>query len=147
MELHKGRKRKNSKCVGMSFNAIGSNFKLRHAHCLHDHVIGHVVCRHSFIFEPVRKRDLIIILLTAYRTGLLTSLLYFTLLYFTLLYFTLLYFSLLHSPSPFYWDKIINLSPNSLPSFFGQKNSELEKFIPSRIFILYSCRWSLNNVH
>ena len=119
LELHKGRKSKNSKCVGTWFNAIGSMFKTRHA-------------RHTFNLELVREKDSTIILLTTYRTGLLTSLLYFTLLY---------------SPSPFYLDKIINLSPNSFPSFFVQILSDLEKFIPSRIFILYSCRWSLNSVH
>ena len=99
LELHKRRKRKISKCVGMWFNAIGSIFIFRHALCLHDHVTGHVVCRHSFILELVRERDSIIIHLLAYPMGaLLLSLLpYFTLLFpFTLLPFL---FSLLSLPS------------------------------------------------
>ena len=49
--MHEGRKRKNSKCVGMRFKAISSIFKFRHAPCLHDHVTGHVSCRHNFILE------------------------------------------------------------------------------------------------
>ena len=43
LELHKGRKSKISKCVGMWFNVIGSLFNFRHAPCLQDHVISHMV--------------------------------------------------------------------------------------------------------
>ena len=127
--LHKGRKSNNSKCVGTLFNAIGSIFKIRHAPCLHDHVTGHVIRRHSFILEPVRESD------SPYHLPYGTPYLY-----------SLLYFTLLYSLSPFYLDKFIFLSPNSLPFFFRQSFSELEKLIPSRILILYSWHWRLNSV-
>ena len=78
-------------CLGTWFNTISWRFKSRHALCLLDHVTCHVVCRHSFISEPVREKDWIIILLTAHRTDASSDFLCLTLLYFILLYFTLLY--------------------------------------------------------
>ena len=42
LELHRGRKSKNSKCVGTWINAISSISKIRHAPRLHDHVTDHV---------------------------------------------------------------------------------------------------------
>ena len=84
LELQKRRKSKNSKCVGMWFNAIGSIFKFRHAPCLHDYVTGHVICRHSFSLELVREKDSIILFtysLTGRNALLLSLLPYLTLLF------------------------------------------------------------------
>ena len=123
LELHKGRKSKNSKCVGMWFNAIGSLFKFRHAPCLHDHVTGHVVSRHSFNLELVWERDSIIIHILAYRTAHLTSF-PFTLLYSPLsFYFTLFHFTLLSLPSC-----LVKINLNSPSSSFGHKRSGLKNY-------------------
>ena len=106
----------------MWFNAIGSIFNFRHAPCLHDHVTGHVVCRHSFILELVQERDTIIIHLLAYRTAAspLSFLPYLPLLFrFTIFAFL---FTLLFCPFC-----LVKIILNSLSSSFGQKHSGLKK--------------------
>ena len=78
--------------------------------------------RHSFILEPVRERDLIIISLLVYRTA---ALLFFL---FTLPYSPLQFYLI---PSPFlpYFTLSFRLDRiflNCLPSFFEQKDFELK---------------------
>ena len=121
--MYKGRKGKLSKCVGTWFNAIGSIFKFRRAPCLHDHVTGHVVRRHSFVLELVREKDSIIIHLLAYRTARLTSFFCYLIL---LSSFVLLYsrfFTLFSLPSC-----LVKNNRNSLSSSFGQKYSGLKNY-------------------
>ena len=131
--MHKGRKSKISKCVGMWFNAIGSILKFRHAPCLHDHATGHVVCRHSFILELVRERDSIIIHLLAYRTAALPlSLLPYLTLFFPFILLPFLFTSI--SPP----SCLVKINLNSLSSSFGQKYSGSKK-----LFLLASSFYAL----
>ena len=112
---------------------ISSKFKFRHAPCLHGHVTGHAVCRHSFILELVRERDSINIYLLAYRTARFTS------FPFTLLYSHL---SFHFTPSPFHLtfsSLLLGLSYSKFSFLFlwGLKYSGLKKlFLLASHFIL-----------
>ena len=116
----------------MCFKEIGSIIKFRHAPCLHVHVIGHVVCRHSFILELVRERDSINILLTCLPDGSPYSIPFtFTLLSTSPLLYFLYFLPCFILPSCPDGNNL-----NSLSSFLGKEHSGLRNYSFSHLHSL-----------